>query len=128
MHIEWKDSYCIDNERIDVQHQQLFAHANAVFAFGGKLGHRLAIMQLYAYVRTHFADEEALMREVNFPRYRAHLQLHEALLSRLNEISHAFGKNQASENDLRDFMSKWLLEHITQEDAQIAAYVRKRSP
>jgi len=29
MNIEWKDSYCIDNERIDVQHRQLFAHANA---------------------------------------------------------------------------------------------------
>jgi hemerythrin len=128
MNIEWKDSYCIDNERIDVQHRQLFAHANAVFSVSGKPGHRLAIMQLYAYIRTHFADEEALMREVNFPRYKVQLQLHEALLSRLNAISSAVGKDEASDNDLRDFMTEGLLQHIIQEDSLIAAYVRKRSP
>jgi len=99
-----------------------------VFSVSGKPGHRLAIMQLYAYIRTHFADEEALMREVNFPRYKVQLQLHEALLSRLNAISSAVGKDEASDNDLRDFMTEGLLQHIIQEDSLIAAYVRKRSP
>ena len=127
MNIEWQDSYCIDNDRIDVQHQKLFAHANAVFALKGQAGQQLAIIQLYAHLRSHFANEEALMREVNFPEYKSHVHLHNDMLASMNSISVAIGKNQATDEDIHKFMSGWLLGHIAQEDTKIAAYVRKHA-
>ncbi|MBI2725517.1 MAG: hemerythrin family protein [Polaromonas sp.] len=125
MNIEWQDSYCIDNDRIDAQHRQLFAQANAVFEMNGQAGQRLAIMQLYAHIRTHFADEEALMREVKFPEYMSHRQLHNDMLARMNAISASIGRKHATDEEVRSFMTEWLLGHIAQEDAKIAAYVRQ---
>ncbi len=128
MNIEWKDSYRIGHERIDAQHENLFSLANAVFAATDQPAYRLAAMQLYSYIRTHFSDEEALMRSVNYPAYPSHLQLHNRLLSRMNAISEDIGKNEFKNEEISAFMTDWLLQHIAAEDAQIAVYIRRRSP
>lgn len=128
IHIEWKDSYRVGHDRIDLQHQKLFALANAVFAANGQPDYRTAAMQLYSYTRTHFAEEEALMRSVNYPDYPTHAQMHTAMISRLNAISEHIGKNEFKNAEISAFMNEWLLQHIAQHDAQIAAYVRQRNP
>ncbi len=127
MHIDWKDSYCIGNDRIDLQHQQLFALANAVFAATAQPDYRIAAMQLYSYIRTHFADEEALMRSVNYPHYPNHVQMHTAMISRLNSISESLGKNEFRNAEINAFMNEWLLKHIAHHDTQIAAHIRQRN-
>lgn len=127
MNIEWKDSYRIGNDRIDQQHQQLFTLANAVFAATAQPEYRLAAMRLYSYVRTHFADEEALMRSVNYPNYPSHVQMHTAMISRLNAMSEGIGKNEFKNAEINAFMNEWLLTHIGHHDTQIAEHIRQRN-
>ena len=127
MNIEWKDSYCIGHDRIDQQHQQLFALANVVFAATAQPAYRLAAMQLYSYIRTHFAEEEALMRSVSYPDYPNHVQMHTAMISRWNAISESIGKNEFKNTEINAFMHEWLLQHIAQHDTQIAAYIQQRN-
>jgi len=127
MNIEWKDSYCIGHDRIDLQHQQLFALGNAVFAATAQPDYRLAAMQLYSYTRSHFADEEALMRSINYPSYPNHVQMHTAMISRLNAISESIGKNEFRNTEINAFLNEWLLKHIVHHDTQIAAYIQARN-
>jgi hemerythrin len=126
MNIEWNDCYRVGDERIDLQHQRLFGLANAILRATDQDTYKLAAINLYGYIRKHFADEEALMREVHFPLYRAHVEMHNAMVSRFNAISQAIGRGQWSRDEIRAFMSDWLLHHIGTEDTQLAAHIHKR--
>ncbi|MBK7003313.1 MAG: hemerythrin family protein [Rhodoferax sp.] len=128
MNIEWKDSYLVGDGRIDSQHRHLFKLADLVVNAPDQNEFRLAAMQLYGYMRTHFADEEILMRTSNYPAYHEHQQLHNELLTRFNAISHSFAQGVWNKDEILAFMTTWLLEHIGQEDAKIAAYIRQQSP
>ena len=127
MHIEWKDSYRTGNDRIDEQHEMLVEYANSVFEMNGLAGQQLAMMQLYAHLRTHFSDEEALMRECKFPDYMSHRHLHHDMLARMNAISASIGRRQATDEEVHKFITKWVMVHIATEDVKIAAHIRQRA-
>ena len=127
MMIEWSDSYLVGDEKIDTQHQHLFALANQVFVSETQAALRMCFVQLYKYVREHFADEEALMLEVGFPVYREHADLHDALLARLNAMSVKIGRSEWNQLEVHAFMEHWLLNHILQEDTRLAQYASQRA-
>jgi hemerythrin-like metal-binding protein len=124
MNIEWKDSYRIGEEAIDRQHQELFVLANAMFGASDKGALRLCAIQLYQHVREHFADEEALMKMVAFPGYKAHVESHNRILKNLGEVSHAIGKDAMDPKVVVEFLTDWGLKHIPHDDAQVAAFVK----
>jgi hemerythrin len=124
MNIEWKDSYRIGEEAIDRQHQELFVLANAMFSATDKGALRLCAMKLFKHVREHFADEEALMKMVAFPGYKAHVESHNRILKNLGEVSHAIGKDAMDPKVVVEFLTDWGLNHIPHDDAQVAAFVK----
>ena len=126
MQIDWKESYKIGHAMIDEEHQQAFVLANNFLAAKGQQAQRNVAIQLYKHTREHFEHEEALMREVAFPDYRAHVEGHTRLITRLNVISHSVGRNDLNQEDLRDLMTDWALNHIAQDDARLAAFVTTR--
>jgi hemerythrin len=124
MNVEWKDSYRIGNDRIDLQHQQLFEMANAFFMAEDQAALLRCAMALYHQVSAHFADEEALMREVGFPDYAEHVSTHQEILSRLDRISKYVGSLQYDKEQIRAVMIGWALDHIAYSDIKIASYIR----
>ncbi|MGI9134222.1 MAG: bacteriohemerythrin [Rhodoferax sp.] len=126
MHIEWKDTYRLGEERIDQQHQTLFALANAMLDATEQAAQRLCAMQLYRHVHGHFKDEERLMQQVGYPDYAAHVQAHNALLQRLSSLSQDIGNNRVDPAVVVDFMTNWGLHHIPQDDARLATYLQRR--
>lgn len=124
MNIEWKDSYCVGEEVIDREHQELFALANAVHIARDQAALRLCAMQLYKHVREHFSHEEELMKKIGFPATREHIASHFAMVSRLNGLSAGIGRNQIDTEAVTRFMNEWALHHIPTEDAQFAAYIK----
>lgn len=127
MNIEWKDSYLVGDGRIDAQHRHLFKLADLVIHAPDQNEFRLVAMQLYGYMRTHFADEEILMRTSGYPVYREHQRLHNELLARFNAISRGFGQGLWNKDEIVTFMMTWLLEHVAKEDTKIAAHIRQHS-
>ena len=123
MNLHWNDSYRIGDERIDAQHQNLFELANAMLAASSQPELRLCAMKLYQHVRSHFADEEALMQKVGFPQYREHVESHNRVLQGLSAISQDIGTNTVDPAIISAFLQGWGLRHIPQEDALIARYV-----
>jgi hemerythrin len=123
MTIEWKDSYLLGEAEIDAQHRFVFALANEFIAAGDKAALTHCAMQLYQHTREHFKHEEALMRELQFPEYAAHVEWHNQFISRLNDISACIGQDSLQRQDLVNLMSDWALKHIVQYDARLASYI-----
>jgi hemerythrin len=124
--LEWKDSYKIGDAGIDDQHQELFRRAAKIIAAISHQGQVLGVMRLYQYTRTHFSHEEDLMRRLQYPDIDAHIQLHQDLILRLDEISQSIADDNLVKADLENFVAHWLLAHIATVDAKLASYVRSR--
>lgn len=123
--IKWKDSYLIENEEIDKEHQALFDIANEAFLEGesGSPKQKIkdVVHKLFSYISTHFKHEEAYMKEIKYPDYKLHCQKHEKIIEEIN----AFMKQmptmnaQTFELELAISIEKWLVQHIVNEDKKI---------
>jgi len=83
------------------------------------------IMLLYKYIREHFRDEEKLMKDVEYPDYQAHKLTHNMLLDRMNEISEKVAQDNLAEDEIKEFMEDWLLDHILLKDGALGDFLSK---
>ena len=85
----WRDEFCTGHADIDGQHQQLFCLLDelydAVCAGDGANVVEAVVTELVTYTRTHFYQEESLMREFNYPGIDEHLREHQWLLQRVDD-------------------------------------------
>jgi hemerythrin len=123
MNVEWKDAYKIGHAEIDQQHQRLFELTNALMAAKDVGELRRSMVQLYKHTREHFDLEESLMRQYKYPELAQHTEMHDNLLSRLNEVSEEVGRGQVNRSALVQLMGTWALHHIPHEDAQFAVFM-----
>jgi len=97
--IKWKDDYLLGVDAIDNQHKYLFRH---------------------------FTAEEQLMKKANYPYYNRHKQIHDQLISSLNQkTEHVFGDPEKL-RELNLFLGQWLIQHIMSEDFTIKSSLQKQ--
>jgi hemerythrin len=80
------------------------------------------------YVVEHFRDEEEYQKEIHYPKYEAHRQLHVGMVDYVLEVSKQFEESNNDENLMQQFggrLLSWLINHVAAEDQQIAAYAKK---
>ncbi|MGM0442603.1 MAG: bacteriohemerythrin [Fibrobacterota bacterium] len=76
-----------------------------------------------AFTTQHFADEEELMKEKEYPRLHEHRRIHEHLLSTVKENITAIEEGgQADLFDLLTFLRDWLYTHILKEDMKYKSF------
>ncbi|APW46452.1 bacteriohemerythrin [Rhodoferax antarcticus] len=124
MTTQWKDTYKIGDTEIDNQHQELFRKINTFLEAQGKTELVASAMGLYKYTREHFGHEEQLMQRVGYPGLVPHVEQHNDLVNRLNEISQSIANETLVTADLEKFLTDWLLTHIRSSDTKLAAYVK----
>ena len=127
MSLEWKDSYKIGDPEVDQQHQYLFELTNEFMKADSLSALRSLLMSLYKHTREHFEKEEALMRRIGFPELAAHLEIHNQLLRRLNELSMDVGKGYMNKPAINAFMNEWANKHVLVEDIKIAAFMTAKT-
>jgi hemerythrin len=125
---QWDDRYRLGNELIDTQHKTLIELANSIPSAQGKSEVQAAVMAVYKYTRKHFSDEEELMRQVGFPRYKEHQELHHRLVGELNELSSRNLGDEASVLDFRTFVYKWIVNHLMHNDRELVDFVNSLPP
>lgn len=81
----WNESYSVRVRQFDAQHQKLFEIINSL-ADAMRVGKgndviRGVVEQLAFYTRTHFLQEEALMRQTDYPGFAAHREKHAKLIA-----------------------------------------------
>jgi hemerythrin-like metal-binding protein len=77
------------------------------------------------YVCAHFAREEILMREKNYPDYTQHKSLHLQLKKVVFAVRRVFQTDidKVNKEKLNQFLNDWLVEHILKVDVKLAPYV-----
>jgi hemerythrin-like metal-binding protein len=133
--IRWDPSFAIGVAEIDRQHEALFDHAGRIerLAQGGDRQRRLEeeLRFLAAYVATHFAFEERLMRDTGYPGHAAHAREHRELERRLASLFPQWeseGASTAMVLALMGFVDGWLRDHIQANDLRIGWYLAARTP
>jgi len=125
MGIEWKDAYKIGDAEIDAQHEELFVRINKFLLANDRVSQTVSAMSLYQYTREHFKHEEDLMRRVNFPNIAPHVEQHNDLISRLNDVSLAIANGTLNKADLEAFLADWTKNHIRIFDTRLTSFVHK---
>jgi len=121
----WKSDYEIGHAMVDKQHQYLFDLANSIVEAKSKGEITKNVMLLYKYVREHFRDEERLMKDIEYPDYQTHKQIHNQLLDKLNEISEKVAQGSLVDDEIKHFMQEWLLKHILIKDGALGKYLNE---
>jgi hemerythrin len=122
--IEWNDEFNLGIETIDSEHRALVALINALHeamsAGAGRADIVEGLSQIYALVASHFAREEAFMRDTRYMAYAEHKEDHEVLLDDLQEILDQVGSDgQYEEARLSEDLQYWFSEHFRTHDARL---------
>ena len=130
--LEWTTSLAVGVSEIDAQHRTLFERAAELEAAvrarepGGRVGSIFECLDEYA--RAHFASEERLMREVDYPEMERHVHEHLEFRRRLASLVphwESEGPSAAMTMALLGFLDRWLSDHVTASDRQLGAFVRE---
>ena len=129
---EWNERYSVGIGSIDAQHQTLFrlgAELHAAMTSGqGKAASGKILDRLIQYTTSHFAHEERLMRQHDFPGLAAHKAEHEALTKQVLQFQSDFQLGKATITvQLLHFLKNWLTHHIDGSDKRYAPHFKDKA-
>lgn len=124
--IEWDDRhYLLGLDAMDDTHRAFVALVNKLTK-SADADFPALFDQLLAHTRQHFAQEEKLMMDSDFPAYGEHRDEHQRILGELVQFKKrvdrglvAFGRNY-----IRDRMPAWFRLHAATMDSALAAHVK----
>lgn len=127
----WDQSYSVQVQRLDAEHQQLFSIINQLHE-GMKAGRGSQVMervlqQLLGYTEQHFSDEEALLRQANYAELASHVAQHRAFTTRIREFSQAYQSGAGALSvEMLDFLKNWLSQHILAADQRYTSALNQQ--
>ncbi len=122
--IVWIDRYNTGIEEIDTQHLQIVDYLNQLREArlkGSAKAVQDVIEGIVDYTLSHFAFEEALMAQAEYPFARAHKSVHESFIKRVEKFQARFKAGEEISEEFYNVLKRWLVNHIQRDDA---AYVR----
>jgi hemerythrin len=122
--LNWTDALSVGIEEVDVEHRQLIESINGlhdVIQVGADYVQVVELLgEIYTQIAAHFAHEEDMMRDADYPLYEEHKEDHEILLDDLREIMdevEADGAYDAA--TLSGDMNRWFTDHFHTHDAKL---------
>lgn len=126
-------------EQVDQEHCRLFEivretndliHNDLLYDKFDEIIH--LIDELREYTKFHFADEENVMADMNYPGLEAQKRAHTAFVDKLMEIDlvqmdEIDDHQQEYLNELIQFLAGWLVNHILGMDKQIGEYAKEQN-
>ncbi|MGM0444092.1 MAG: bacteriohemerythrin [Fibrobacterota bacterium] len=122
----WNERYSVGDAAVDGQHRHLFDLANSITAHRSEHEMNRAFAALSSYAREHFADEEALMEQWQYPGLTRHRRMHEGLTARLQELGDRGLNGPDDAQAFRRFLYGWLTAHILDADMAFRRFRESR--
>ncbi len=127
--VDWNDSYRVEIATFDTQHKQLFNLLNqlheAMIMGQGQSAMGDVLTALVNYTATHFADEERLLKQHNYPDFEEHIKEHRAFVQQVLEFQQKFVAGNASITlSILSFLRDWVQKHINVNDKKYSSYLR----
>lgn len=124
----WTDQLNIGIDVIDQQHRRIVEYINQLddARSGGQTREEIAavLSQLVDYTLSHFAFEESMQEEANYPFFKAHKKVHDLFTQRVAEYQTRFNKGEDITKALSSMLVTWLFNHIKRDDADYAAAIK----
>jgi len=123
-----KNEYLTGIEIIDEEHEMLFKIADKLYSLlhdqfiPDKYDYILEVIgELKEYAKKHFADEEAYMESINYKRMFTQKIQHAEFIEKMNSYHPEVIDSSQREAcmDILDFINKWLVDHILENDLMI---------
>lgn len=131
--LDWDPVYRIGVETIDRQHRQLFDIGNRFYSAWRQQTRRSELCRIFdellEYTGYHFAEEERLMQQIDYPDLIQHRSDHAQLVKRVKQYRTRIKAGTAdAERQALDFMKTWLQTHVLEADKDIGVCLaRKRA-
>lgn len=126
----WSEEFSVHHSIIDEQHQMLFDLAHK--AYETTRNHtppseiKAMIAEFFAYMKTHFRDEERYMEAIGYPHLEEHKKTHRKIVEDMTmAVKNIRSADELKEN-IRVMSKRWLFTHILQEDMQIEKFRREQ--
>ena len=131
MAYHWDSSLESGYEKVDKQHKQLVAAVNNLMDASSSGKGDQAVMEtldfLTGYAVKHFADEEKLQIDHEYPDYLNHKRIHDEFKVVVGDLVQQVAK-EGPTTELIEVVSStigaWLLNHIKGDDFRMAAFVK----
>jgi hemerythrin len=126
--VRWKNEFRLGVPEMDAEHEKLINLAgNLREAFyrnedSGTVGK--IIDDILHFALTHFHNEEAFMKTIQFPGYSSHKEQHKALAMRILKLREEHETDTGDVSvDVLDLIHDWLIDHFQAADRQYAAFL-----
>jgi hemerythrin len=123
----WKPEYSVGNDEIDRQHQYLFDLCRMLSDVKERSDSPMVIFaalnSLFDYAKIHFQFEENLLHTHLDPG--AHRLLHRDFLEKVDDFMMKYEQKQLRLQEIRDFITSWIIHHILEEDRNIFRRLRE---
>lgn len=127
----WDESCSVHVKQFDEQHKKLFEMVNnlaeAMRAGKGQAAIREVVDGLAIYTRTHFLQEETVMRQTGYPALAAHQAQHAQLMEEVEKYKKELQDGKSANTvAVLGFLQKWLLDHIRKSDKAYSDHMNAR--
>jgi len=129
MTITWSEELEVGIELMDTQHKELIEKfntlMNACSTGRGREELESSLDFLCDYTVKHFSDEEELQRQINYPEFEKHKELHDNFKATVANLAAQFKDEGPSSGLVVKFttdVGDWLIKHIKREDTKVASY------
>lgn len=128
---EWNDSFQVSVPEFDAQHRRLVRYVNELYeAIEARKSKEVLsdiLDGLIHYTQTHFAAEERLMQQHDYPGYITHKAEHDDLIRQVTELKTDFDKKgSAMSLKVLVFLKDWVRNHILETDKQYGPFFREK--
>lgn len=128
---DMSDFLSLGIKTVDLQHEKFFKMLDELRLYSASKDNKLLIENLLeefsAYATYHFVAEERMMKKSEFPLYEVHMQQHLFFKQKLDEFKQALEyKNEMVDEQMLNFLRKWFVVHISEQDKQYADYIKLR--
>ncbi|HYH18162.1 MAG TPA: bacteriohemerythrin [Azospirillum sp.] len=131
--IAWNDGMSVGIEDLDNDHRTLIDLINQVAAADSRrdrINLEAVLDELIDYTVFHFDKEEKHMERAGYPELAGHRAIHTALTRQVLDIRRRVVAGHQAElgDEVLDFLSRWLREHILRSDALYRPYLVGNDP
>ena len=132
--LEWSNQLATEHPLIDEQHQAMIAMINHLHICitepmqRPEFSARLELLCNYAM--EHFATEEQLMRQQNYPHLARHQAQHALLTQQAYALNQRFlGGDLPLDSTVSESLREWFMDHIQGEDRELGLFLlQQRTP
>ena len=126
----WTPECSVHVDKMDSQHKRLIDLINRLHDAmrSGKANQVMGdiLTELVDYTKTHFAEEEALMRLHAYPGLDEQLRIHKHLIQQVEDIKTRFANGAPLGPETMNFLKGWLLNHIMKVDKKYGPFFNGR--